>query len=164
MLAFKQCIVSFSMKIVSDPSRVVKVLVSLSCSLWLGQKTKTPILAKVGLAKVGHPNFGQSRSQRDPTQRCQAKGGAEGLDDSWLSNRFFHRDAQEKQARDGGNFLIRTWVEKVKVGHKKQELYNVEELACTIGLKDVAGARKATHGCKSDNDEGWGRRGGGTTD
>ena len=27
-----------------------------------GQKTETPILAKVGLAKVGHPNFGQSRS------------------------------------------------------------------------------------------------------
>ena len=27
-----------------------------------GQKTETPILAKVGLSKVGHPNFGQSRS------------------------------------------------------------------------------------------------------
>ena len=29
---------------------------------WLDQKTKTPILAKVGWAKVGHPKFGQSRS------------------------------------------------------------------------------------------------------
>ena len=30
--------------------------------LFLGSNTKTLILAKVGLAKVGHPLFGQSRS------------------------------------------------------------------------------------------------------
>ena len=29
-----------------------------------GQKTETSILAKINLAKVGHPNFGQSRSNK----------------------------------------------------------------------------------------------------
>ena len=44
---------------------------------WLGQKTKTPIWATIGLAKVGHPNVGQSRSIKVGQTRpnCLAKVG-----------------------------------------------------------------------------------------
>ena len=44
-----------------------------------GQKTKTLKLAKVGLAKVGHPNFGQSMSIKvgpsGQTRRRGVRGG-----------------------------------------------------------------------------------------
>ena len=40
----------------------ILIFLFFSCSLWLGQKSKTPIWAKVGLATVGHPNFGQTQS------------------------------------------------------------------------------------------------------
>ena len=45
-----------------------------------GQKTETPILAKVGLSKVGHPNFGQSRigqSRYQPPRRSGVQKSAE---------------------------------------------------------------------------------------
>ena len=59
-------------------------VLGLSCEApavegWLGQKTKTPIWAKVGLAKIGHPNFGQSRSIKVGQSRsnffCQSRFG-----------------------------------------------------------------------------------------
>ena len=39
-----------------------------------GQKTETPILTKVGLARVGQPNFGQSRSIKVGQNRSQFFG------------------------------------------------------------------------------------------
>ena len=53
-------------------------LLKKSC-LWSGQETKTPIWAKVGLAKVGHPNLGQSLSIKVGQSRsnffCQSRIG-----------------------------------------------------------------------------------------
>ena len=44
---------------------------SLFCLFLKQENTETVKLAKVGLAKVGHPNFGQSRSIKDGQSRSQ---------------------------------------------------------------------------------------------
>ena len=63
-----------------------------SC-LWFGRETKTPIWAKVGLAKVSHPNFGQSRSIK--------VGWVEGREEVWEKGRRRECVCAERGERGG---------------------------------------------------------------